>query len=275
MKEKESPKRIIESEKKPKFEKAYVKFPRHKPVDVSEKRERSSVWSSEEKMKSLQLEHGGQSYTHIHTHPHKSILGNILDYISSFFIETNRKQDDYDRKEILNRIKKEKGETYIPSSQDIKHFLFFSQEKSMVIAGQEEHNGKLIGYFILKKTKDTPRNIDTREVDPILEDYHLFSVSQKKFAIRKIADKYHLQYREIDAKGVTIDKYNRPRSLEKRVIASIIVILSLFLSLFFLSANLTGNVIGNLTKTSSNWIGVLILGLVGVVIYFKDISSVK
>jgi len=55
--------------------------------------------------------------------------------------------------------------------------------------------------------------------------------------------------------------------MEKRVVG-IIAILGLVLAIFFFSANITGFAIANLSQTNSTWIGVVLLVIALIIVWF-------
>lgn len=240
-----TPTEIIERVYNPSLESAYIKLPRKNPHNVSSNREPNSVMSDYKKIGKL-LKKGGKYFSHIHTHP--------------YFLKSNTPD-------------------VLPSLNDLDNFLIHRKhEKTMIIAQQNSETGKVEGYFVMRKTKKTPKGISKDKIEEFEEKYCQRLVDSQKHdspypytAINQIAKKFNLQYRFIPAKRYGFDYFKglgfvKENKLEDKV-TGIISLAGFGLSLIFLSLNITGNVVANLTQNSSNWIGG-ILFVVGIIAGF-------
>ena len=87
---------------------------------------------------------------------------------------------------------------------------------------------------------------------------------QKKMSFYKknIGSKYKIPVRFMinEGKEELTNISPKKQKLEQKI-SGTIAIISLIGSLFFLGSNITGNIIGNLTKTNSNWTGIILLSI--------------
>jgi len=199
--------------------------------------------------------------------------------------------------------------TPTPSPEDINTFLLDDNYKTMIIAPLQE-NGKLRGYFILRKTKQTQNSgllrkiLNSRGIKKYKkrsEKAQFLEDPKLRYALEGLAKTHKLQYRYIPVeKSRENEKYlsklfnqenlentrenyknylsvlRNQKNLENTLAPSFAGI-SFLLSLFFLSKNLTGNTILNLSLSNQNIIGVclFILCLVTLFIYFKKTKKLK
>ena len=281
-----SPKDIIEGVEHPENESVFIKYPREEPVEVT--KSGVSTWDSTEADESKVLfylkKHGGERYTHIHTHPNQ-------------------------RYSIL------------PSNNDFANFLVNDKIKNMVIAIKDEDTNKILGYNIFSKTEKTPRLSEeelteksktssftdkiAKTFDKLFNNSYNETIELTELAKRRLKEtkyllkkenlismvlnvsdtfypldvhyvkyKYHLKEKSVVAPEYEIEdifryKIQKKSGIEEKVIAtSFLMIISGF---FFLSQNITGNVIANLNQTSANFIGIILflLGISGVFYYNK------
>ena len=242
-----STKEIIEKEKRPDLEQAYIKYPRGKLWKASSKRAPNSVKFDERIINFFYKFHREKPFTKVHTHT-----------ISP--------------KELFGAI---------PSKSDLYHFLEDKKIKSSIIAQQDPKTGEFLGYTILRKTKKTPViNIKNhfKNIDEHFKNYESKSFLHKNTFVNtlsSLAEKYHFQTRFVPAKGYELDLKRAtyvPKSkhiLTEKVAVSIIG-LSFLGAIFFLSSNMTGFAVSNFAR-SSNLIGIVLFafGLIGVYFYSK------
>ncbi len=276
---KRSPREIIESKEGPHNEHAYFKFPRKELIDITKKPEVMRYERNLKKTSSALIAERRKKYMEIHTHP-----ANLL---SAYQIP----------KEEENLYRNLEDTSLIPSGEDFAIFLRDGDEKSMAIAQREADTGKIRGYLIIRKTKETPQSkifpsrLLSRLKEFIFKPYHpiegKMSVDSQHYGSKmekaaergkkqhvfelfdRFASQYKLKYRfvpveeyELNAEKTTFIK----KGLEKRVSLAFSIAF-LMASLFFSSLNLTGNVIGESHLTSSNLLGG-VLFLVGTIAAF-------
>lgn len=277
MPKKRSPTEVIESTPNPKVEHAYVKFPNKELQLVSGAENSHSVEFDWKKIKKLLKKNGRGSYTEVHTHPyHEKGDGVSQERYNSLF-----------------------------SPEDMRTFLCDDTCKTGVVAQVDPEDGKLYGYLVVRKTKQTPKAGFTpiqglfgkiREAfygSPIPEEIregimdYLISHGRGKFdnnhrvaeaGLRKISEKLHLNYRfvPVGKKEVYSNRISGPSigsRLEGRVFSTTSV-LAFIGSLFFTTSNLTGNVIGALSTNTTNLIGI-ILFLIGIAGAFLCVHKSK
>ena len=258
MKKRQSPKETIESHDS-KVEHIYIKFPREGLQDVTLTSTDQSAYYDDKKLVELLnqriIKKPGQlsrfqGYTDIHNHP---------------------------------LIENEIHDEALPSTDDIKSFLQGQTIKTMVIAQQDVKTGEVQGYVILRKKRVRPSEeansmgkyeLSTRE----LRRYYEFGYKNPKEAMKKLADKYELQYKWVAAKGYELpserktnvgSRFVKKSELEKTILATSLI--SFFGAIFFLLSNFTGNVVFVSDNVLSNWIGgaLFIIGIIGAFVYFK------
>jgi hypothetical protein len=244
-----SPKEIIESEADSSVEHAYMKFPGKEMVDVTYDPQKRQVSFDPLKSGLAWLDSGKKQYTELHTHVDEA--------------------DNSSSKEIS-----------IPSITDIRRFLSSEIVKTMVVA--QQYKGKLQGYYIIRKTKET-NGIDNT-INMVKDLYNIYYDISNQDGVDKglglLAKKYKLQYRFVPAKGykfVSEQEPDRPMlkkarfekdsSLESKVAVAVIT-LALSISLF-ISSNLTGFSVANLTTKGLNIIGIVLF--LGSLIYLAFI----
>ncbi len=237
-----TPTEIIESMPHPAYESAFMKIP-GQLIDTHRWRDKESVWEDQKKILKI-LEKNPQTkgkYTGIHTHKTKE---------ESF-----------------------QPEIYRPSAMDLRGFLRKPQEKTMIVAVQNIKNGKILGYSLVRKTKNTLLNYDSMEFLDDLDIYNERTEAGKEIeALDDFCKKYHLQWGAISrtGEGSIRGKYNNQGLLEKSI--RTISIIAIFSGIFFFSFNLTGNTISNLNSKFNNIIGIILflLGIILGLFYFRD-----
>ncbi len=259
MKEKRSPKEIIESVENPHLEESWIKLPR-KELQANSLY-RSEVAVAPNKMRNWFNQFKGKRFTGVHTHPYKN-------YVNPLF-------------------------GAYPSSEDLLNLLVNSNKKAEVIARIMSNTGQLDGYGIMRKTKKTSppsrffrnpiltflseRSALTPEGREMINEYKRAASKgwlDEHESLKNFAKKYNLQYRFVPvSSGAKIELAMKDSNLENFVTtpAAIISGAAFLFSLIFISGNFTGYVIANLTPTSSNWIGgiLFLIGLIGAFIYFR------
>jgi len=177
-----------------------------------------------------------------------------------------------------------------PSPRDFTKFLSLNDRKTMVVAQTNPENGKLIGYFILRKTKKTPQ-IDSRyaffdkmlnlvtsglyegkTIGTELRNLRRYSGEEYPEKFRELMIKYNLKYKYFRVKDTLGGGPKETKKSLEGKLAMIVSISGFILSAFFLSTNLTGNAIADLsTKTTSFLVaGSIIIGLVAGFFWFRS-----
>src|SRR3989344_1471147 len=116
MYKKRSSKEIIEQEKNPSVEHAYIKYPGKELIDISTDSRKDRVEPDWERIGELQKKYD-KPYSMVHTHPGETDAAHPFGY------------------------------------NDIPSFLIEENWKTMEVAQTDNKTGKLIGYFVLRKTK--------------------------------------------------------------------------------------------------------------------------
>ncbi len=131
--------KIIEEDEDPSVEYSGVKFPGKEIVDIrSRYRMPFRTSTDQSKLRQEWLKNKKKKYTNVHTHPTELDRRQLRDHYNV----------NLDYLEELNLI---------PSTGDLMAFLRDDQSKCSVIAPRETKTGKIRGYFIIRKTKRTPR----------------------------------------------------------------------------------------------------------------------
>ena len=163
-----------------------------------------------------------------------------------------------------------------PGTNDLNSFLKTKQIKTMFIAQRDDESGEVQGYFVLKKTKETP--VETIFLTELaIDHYKNRTIGRIPLeGLKELSEEYKLLYRHVPSRGYKLDAKSRNSSfkfientnLETKV-TSIIVVSAL--TLIFLSPHLTGNAITNLTAKISSIIGAILffIGIVGLYFWFK------
>ncbi len=298
MSEKIRPTDYIEKEQKSqKGERAYVKFPGKEIVPVTlSSREIPTPYGGTvlevkddiEKLKRLWKKHNKARYTYIHTHPYSpnnpKFEGRKIKYSPLPSAgDMNRFLGDDSVKSMavaqINRnADKIEGYFYLRKTKNTKPTGYYAIDKDETL---EEISRKGIVSGILKllgiarKQKKIIKSLNRYERDTI-EAQRADKPEQLFPLVRGLAEKYHLNYRFVPVEGYGIDEakikfVKKPSTLEQFFSATTAVI-GFLGSLFFLSSNVTGNTIGSLSKSSDNWIGIVLLaiGLIGGFFWMKN-----
>lgn len=251
--EKKSPREVLESVKNPQLEYSYVKFPGKEMVDVSSSQEKDSVKTRWGKVRSLWRRNDKKPYTHIHTHPVPPECNTLAQEIQGS----------------------------MPSYNDVNNFMIDDDQKMMVVAQTNAENKNLNGYFILRKTRKTPKTGITQipspleklknsyfppSVSPQLEKKlrwyaYLSSQDNTERGIEELAKTFHLQYRFVPASRKDI--YEGRMKGKESYILGVTAASCLFFSFLGSVKSFTGNVIGlSEHNTSVIAIAFLFMGLV-------------
>ncbi len=294
-KKKITPKEVIESTKLPGIEHEFIKYPVSTPIDITNYK-KSNEWESERddsKAYNIIKKNRGKPFIHIHTHPHQT-----FQYWDRGVVGTLERLIHSTAKTESEGIKKI---TSLPSGVDLTTFLYCNDMKTMVIAVRNTKTGKVLGYQVLRKTKNTPIYSPTHKdwekaplgsflkvlrykigigLTPVKLMLETDSYDKKRIkalkennlniagnALKEFATKYHIQTRMIPAGGYKANEektyFTRKKNLEYKVEAIIILLIISFLGLF-LSANITGNVIITMENPTTNIFGrvLLVIGLI-------------
>ena len=224
MGKKRSPKEKIESVKRPFLETIWIKYPGEEMINVTSAQTIATVEVDMNKIAKIVQEHASRRLTSIHTHP------NLTPFLKTRF-----------------------GSKSIPSSGDFNHFLGDHRVKTMVIAQTNAYTGKLEGYGVYKKTKQTMGK-------PTLSTRFLYGLASetlfRNWALDFYADKFNINYRFVPTRDYQFKgkKFVKPKSSleDKATSATLTAIVGIIGGFFFLSSNLTGNAISNLTQSTSN-----------------------
>jgi hypothetical protein len=222
---KRSPTRIIE-EGNTKIEQAYLKLPRQELQNISGPAGKNSVYTDEEKLKSLLKNSGRNKYTVVHTHT----IG-VFPSLDDFANFLNNKA--YQTMVIAQRSKEGKVEGYGVFRKTART-PGFSLADPLILMGLEG-----ISYL-------SP----LASLGMVVQGYNLKCrfVPVKGYTLNK-----RLKF---------VEK-NKESELEGKFAATASIV-GILAGLFFLSSNLTGNVIANISQSSSNVLGavLLVVGLV-------------
>jgi len=272
---KKTPTERIESGSNPRLETAYIKIP-GRLIEVSKGKSPHSVVYNLRKIQRVLQESGRTGYTSLHTHPTK--------------------------KDFYRRYTPQSP----PSDADLDHFLSMPQERSMIIAERNTKTGKVLGYTLIRKTKETPRGVFledlneyvrhqffeppsllqrtlrrlsgkvvSRDYDPDQDQFLTkrkggWSSDAYKESLDTFCNKYHLQYKFIPVKDKNYSE--KEARLEKRVAVFLgSIVAGIALSIYSLTT--TGNAISNLTGTSQGLLGLIlfVVGIAGLVFSKKKL----
>lgn len=161
------PSEIIESDKTPKREQVYIKYPGEELIDIAKRRRGSAVFIDYSKIEKCHKSHNRKPYTMLHTHPS-----------GSFFMRR----------------------TALPTPADILDFLYDENLKKSVIVQQEKKSGKIRGSITIKKTKDSPT--DFRTIDQNCVEYKESLKSKQKpiptnISYKEFKEEIKKQFKEI------------------------------------------------------------------------------
>lgn len=245
MEKRKNPKEVIETEKKPAYEHAYIKFPGQEMISVEAKSREEKVWTDNQKITKLLNQYRKENYSLIHTHP----------------------VDKYN----------EMGSQF-PTAHDFETFMTHPKMKTMVVAQTDKKTGEIISYFVARKKQRVPHKpeksffkrclnklLEGSPNDPFtrsvfLQDYDLFKNERKLDEVCKGLDlKYKLVY------------------VKEKKAPLLIISLTLLASIFLSLSNLTGFAIAGLSQKTSRILGAIlfVLGILGIYIWFKRKSSFK
>jgi len=286
-----STREVIESTNNPKVEHPFIKYPGREAEDIidPEKSTETSLRVNKQKYEELLKNNKGERYTFIHTHPSESPRYSFFTWLKA--PEVGRTAN-----------KRMKDIAALPSGADMKTIIYNRRIKTSAIAVRNPETGEVLGYNVIKKTKQTPQiggqegivspwfflkylvGFDQYSNDAVRYDGKRAKALNKndpaiaRHAYEELLDKYHLKSRFVPAEKYKPNKQSTafvPKEnsgLEGKV-AGIAVSILLVTSIFFLSANLTvtGNVITSLNKATTNWIGgiLFVIGLIGAFYYFR------
>lgn len=289
------PRKVIESTAHPDVEHQFIKYS-NATLDITDYKKSKSDKGIADNSKAYDIITKNQlrPFTHIHTHPHQQFQywgKGIVGTIERLIHDTAKTES-----EGIEKI------TGLPSGGDLIRFLYHNYMKTMVIAVRNTKTGKVLGYQILRKTKNTPIYSPTHQdwekapVSSFLKvirynmgigltplklaiETDAYDVKRIKGlkennlkisrdALEKFAEKYHFQIKMIPSENYKVNEertyFAKKKSLEYKV-GAIIILIGISAGVFFLSANITGNVIVSIVTPTTNVIGrlLLVIGLIG------------
>jgi hypothetical protein len=245
---------VIESTKHPEIEHRFIKYPGEEAVDITHESSSGERIAKVDPYLEVDLldEHYGKKYTSIHTHP--SALRKGKEYVETDYSAT-------------------------PSALDMKLFLENNVAKADTIAVREPQTGKVRGYIVVRKTKNTPQpgdsiweviklNLGLGFAWRVRKDAAEYKATKAKYlkehnfklvneAFNNLAHKYHLQYKFLPAADYHINEsrtqFVRKKGIEEKVLAGLFILFGAT----FLTGGITGGVIGALSSSSLNFLGAL------------------
>lgn len=277
---------VIESTNNPKVEHPFIKYPGREAEDITYAAKEGSTKVDKEKYRKITEENPNKRYTLIHTHPSEAPRRSFFGWLQA--PEIGR-----------TAHKRMRDIAALPSGGDMRTIIYNRGLKTSAIAVRDTRTGEVLGYNIIKKTKETPTvgsddgtislgfflkylvGLDQYSRDAIGYDGKRAKALNKndpaiaRQAYEELLDKYNLKSRFVPADKYKLNEQStafvpKDNSGLERKVAGIVASILLVSSIFFLYSNMTGNVIG-INKTSSNWIGgiLFVIGLVGAFFYFK------
>jgi len=265
---KRSPTKIIESTS-PKVEGSFVKYSGEELEDWT------SDYSTETRTSFMKPTDSDVKYTSIHTHPtafeeKRKTNRTLVEKISNIFLPGL-----FPKYEGTGTYK-EINYSATPSGKDLESFLTTEKMETMMIAVREPQTGKVLGYTIIKKTKQTPKLglLTLANMDDDITSYTLRRqtniLNNALPALKTIAHRYSLKYRFVPVKGYTIN--DSKTQYIKKITPAIIGIISLGASTIFLGKEITGNVIGNISHNTPNLTGIILftIGIIGILTYIRN-----
>lgn len=255
---KRSPREVIESSPMPEIEHTFVKHDGEETEDITN-------YSSNETQSNHSSIQTKDKYTHIHTHP-TAVPKVKRSFLDTLFPGLFHPESRYNERREIDY-------SATPSSRDMDLFLKNKHEKTMVIAVREPDTGKIRGYTVVRKTKNTPTIINSEDIAQYRQgvrgrDY----LNTLASAFQKFTKKYNLNYRFLPAENYEVNREKTQfikKGLEKKV-ALVVAAVSFLGSLFTLYPNLNGNVIGqNMSVSNSISLILFIIGIISTLIYFK------
>lgn len=235
MVKKRSHKKIIEETQNSEVEHAYIKFPGRELQEIKSHSTPDYVYTDSKDIEQKLKQSHSDEYTFLHTHPVP------------------------ERFWFLPASNTEARKLIYPSVGDIYELMRDPKRREGVIATRGTKTGKVYGYLILRKTKETPVIGENGENATPANQYPLYrypseTVEDYQRDLENICRAYHLKYRMVGIAGVK----------RKKVAITMTLILSITFGLFFLSSNITGNAIADLSNKTTSFLGagLLIVGLV-------------
>ena len=246
---KQKPVDVIEKTSNPHFEHAFVKYPGEeiRELKKGESSTNHVVVSHSEIKEGV---HRKERYHLIHTHPSK------FPNPEKSQKDDGKKPDNANKKiGLIKRFKNWLGKIWhgnkpdeldqyasaMPSSMDLLHFLRNENEKYSTIATRDPETGKVLGYTVMGKTKETPkiktilgfnprdislknrlkfrwdkfkRKIGLRprfekDIDKYnkkqLKSFEVQNFAVNRKAFDKFMDKYHINYKFLGVEGYKIN----------------------------------------------------------------------
>jgi len=205
---KKSVKKRIEEDSHPNLEKGMVRVKGEKWRDFGEERRKYTLGISPEY---VDRETRGHNYTFLHTHPtlgKDTVVENPKTVLGEINLETFKTNEE--RKKVIESLRKDDS---LFSNEDIMRFLTEKNYRTAIVAQRDPVNGKVQGFYFLRKTKKTPElpqyPRDDKEMfkwkwlPQIKNMRHAFPWGGSAFfaggdsrerVVRDIANLYHLQF---------------------------------------------------------------------------------
>jgi hypothetical protein len=241
-----TPTETIEKEKNPKLEQAYLKLPGQGLITVGYNRTTNQVLTDNSRALRIAKAFRRKDYTHIHTHPNGHLT---------------------------------------PSSVDLKSFLSNNTEKTMIVADTDDKSGKLRSYFILRKTKNTPKYLGDEYSDKINDAVKEYRAARSHGdlndvgeALKTLAKDFNLNYRTVLSEGYSLSdeaSFLKSSRLE-RIAAGFFGLILLMGGLLF-ARGITGGVVFNFNPQTipSIGAGMIIFGVLILIWSFKPEKRLK
>jgi len=221
---KKSPTEILEEDNEPLYEAGLVKIRGGNYVDYrGHKSTDSSSMDPEFRRKHM----GDKPYTVIHTHPKLERQTKVED--PSMLIDPILR-GFVDPEELDMKTEEMRESPSLPSGADLLQILADKNNRTSIIGQRDPVTGKVAGYFIIKRTKDTPaiEPIPYGNADKVIKWYNSSEVNEfkrttealgyfpvpetgakltleqmadKERALKQIADKYKIKIRTVSNKG--------------------------------------------------------------------------
>ncbi len=248
VKRKTSETNLLENKRNKHFESMYLKFPGEWVEDITERGSPFSADANIKKVFKMYKRNVGKRGRWTHNHP----TYRFLSYWSG----------------------------PVPSETDFKTFLKNNLFETMTVAQNNPFTGKVEGYFIAMKTKETPKNniIWNPFESSLLSIPQYLGIGTKHY-LDYFSKKYNLKYRFVPAKGYELNKAgNAFKPVRKKDLESIsksplpvLAVASFLLSFYFSFNQITGFSILNSNLSSSGLIGIFffLAGLVVTFFYLK------
>lgn len=275
---KKKPVDIIQATSLPELEHAFYKFPGKEIVDISIIERSTHTFN-----RSVPVTSRKHTYMHIHTHPSALPNKHIIKQNPETYSRTERILSKVFPKFFETEIIENYAEidySALPSGGDMKSFLEDKKEKSSVIVVREPETGIVRGYTIVRKTKLTPSNIRSSQIEKDVDIYRRDRTKEGMLypSFVELAKTYHLQHKFMPADGYVLNaaksQFVKKKNLEK-IVSALISILGLMSCISFLEQGMTGSVVGRASSSVNICIGLFFLGIcmLSLIFFSKSIKN--